>query len=67
MATRLAKRNRLKSAAVKIGSTIGKVDGAAHDAAHRATSAVKVAKKEFTGLTKHLNKSAKRVQVALKG
>lgn len=67
MATRLVKRNRLKATAVKIGSTMGKVDGAAHRAADRATTAAKVAKKELTGLSKHLNKSAKRVQVALKG
>jgi hypothetical protein len=67
MATRLAKRNKLKVAAVKIGSAIGKVDGAAHKAADRATTAVKVAKREVTGLSKHLNKSAKRLQVALKG
>jgi hypothetical protein len=67
MATRLTKRNKLKATAVKIGSTIGKVDGAAHKAADRATTAAKVAKKELVGLSKHLSKSSQRVKVALKG
>ena len=65
MATRSAKRNKLKATAVKIGSTIGKVDGAAHLAVHRATAAMKVAKKEFIGLSKRLKKSSKRVKLAL--
>jgi hypothetical protein len=67
MATRLTKRSNLKVTAVKIGSTIGKLDGAAHKAAGRATTAAKVAKKEFVGLSKHLTKSSQRVKLALKG
>jgi hypothetical protein len=68
MAARLMKRkNKLKATAVKIGSTIGRVDGAAHKAADRATTAAKVAKKELVGLSKHLSKSSQRVKVALKG
>jgi hypothetical protein len=64
---RLAKRNKLRTTAVKIGSTIGRVDGAAHKAARRARTAVKVAKREFVGLSKQLNKSSKRLTLALKG
>ena len=67
MAIRTRKRSKLKATAVKIGSTMGKVDGAAHKAAGIATTAVKVAKKEFAGLSKHLNKSSQRVKLALKG
>lgn len=67
MAIRLAKRNKLKATAVRIGSAIGKVDGAARKAARRATTAVKVAKREFTGLSKQLNKSSQRVKLALRG
>lgn len=67
MATRMRKRSKLKTTAAKIGSTIGKVDGAAHKAAGIATAAVKVAKKEFVGLSKHLNKSSQRMKLALKG
>lgn len=71
--TRTAKRKTLKttaalkSTAVKIGSAMGRVDGAAHNVARRATTAVKVAKREFAGLSKQLNKSSKRVTLALKG
>jgi hypothetical protein len=70
---RVSKRNKLrttaalKSTAVKIGSAIGMVDGVAHKAARRATTAVKVAKRELAGLSKQLNKSSKRLTLALKG
>ena len=67
MAIRLTKRNKLRATAVKIGSTVGKVDGAAHEAVHRAAAAAKVAKREFVGLSKQLNKSGKRLKLALKG
>jgi hypothetical protein len=65
--TRTMKRNKLKTTAVKIGSAIGRVDGAAHNAARRAGTAVKVAKREFAGLSKQLNRSGKRLTLALKG
>jgi hypothetical protein len=64
--SRLAKRSKLKATAVKIGSTIGRVEGAAHQGARKAASAIKVAKTEISGLTKQLNKSSRRLKLALK-
>ena len=62
----MAKKNKLKDAAVKIGSAVGKADGRAH-------KAVRVAKQEFTELSKQvdalkkqLKKSSDRLKSALK-
>ena len=69
----MARENRLKDAAVKIGSTVGKADAAAHTAAHKAAKAAHVAKQELVELTKQvealnrqLKKSAKRLRRALR-
>jgi len=69
----MAKKNKLKDAAVKIGSTAGMVDGTAHKAARKAAAAVRVAKlelievsKQVEVLKKQLKKSSKRLQSALK-
>jgi ABC-type phosphate/phosphonate transport system substrate-binding protein len=66
----MAKKNRLRDAAVKIGSAVGKVDGRAHKAALQAAL---VARQEFNDLTKQvkalkkqLEKSTKRLKSALK-
>ena len=66
----MAKKNRLRDAAVKIGSAVGKVDGRAHKAALQAGL---VARQEFNDLTKHikalkkqLERSTKRLKSALK-
>ena len=66
-------KNRLKDAAVKIGSAVGRVDGAAHKAALKAAQAAKVARQELIDLEKHvdalkkqLKKSTKRLKSALK-
>ena len=39
----MAKENKLKDAAVTIGSAIGRVDGTAHKAVRKATKAAHVA------------------------
>jgi hypothetical protein len=70
-------KNRLRDAAVKIGSAVGKVDSTAHKAAHKAARkaarAAKVARQELVDLTKQvdalkrqLEKSTKRLKSALK-
>ena len=68
----MAKKNRLTNAAVKIGSAVGRVDGTAHSAAHKAAKAAHVAKQELAemskqldALTKQLKKSAQRLKKAL--
>jgi hypothetical protein len=69
----MAKKNKLKDAAVKIGSAVGKAEGRAHQAAQKAAKAVDVAKlelievtKQVEALKKQLTKSSKRLQSALK-
>ena len=66
-------KNKLKDAAMKIGSAVGRMDGTAHKAAKKAAKAMDVAKQELEELTRHVNalkkqlaKSTKRVQSALK-
>ena len=69
----MAKKNKLRDAAVKIGSAAGRVDGTARKAAHKAAVAARVAKlelielsKQVEALKKQLAKSSKRLQSALK-
>jgi hypothetical protein len=66
-------KNRLRDAAVKIGSAVGKVDSTAHKAALKAARAAHVARQELIDLTKQvdalkkqLKKSTKRLKSALK-
>jgi multidrug resistance efflux pump len=66
-------KNRLRNAAVKIGSAVGRIDGAAHKAALRAAKAAHVARQELIdlekqvdALKKQLQKSTKRLRSALK-
>ena len=66
-------KNRLRDAAVKIGSAVGKVDSTAHNAALKAARAAHVARQELIDLTKQvdalkrqLKKSTKRLKSALK-
>jgi len=68
----VAKKSRLRDAAVKIGSTVGKADAAAHTAAHKAAMAAHVARQELVELGKQvdalkrqLKKSTKRLKRAL--
>ena len=69
----MATKNRLRDAAVTIGSAVGRADGTAHKAAHKAAKAVHVARIELTELSKQvdalkkqLKKSTKRLKSALK-
>jgi hypothetical protein len=69
----MASKNRLKDAAVKIGSAVGRVDGTAHKAAYKAAKAAHVAKAELNELSKQvaalkrqLEKSTSRLKNALK-
>jgi hypothetical protein len=66
-------KNRLRDAAVKIGSAVGRVDGKAHKAALKAAQAAHVARQELIDLSKQvdalkrqLKKSTKRLRSALK-
>ena len=66
-------KNRLRDAAVKIGSAVGKVDSTAHKTALKAARAAHIARQELIDLTKQvdelkrqLKKSAKRLKSALK-
>jgi hypothetical protein len=66
-------KNRLRNAAVKIGSAVGRVDGRAHKAAYKAAQAAHVAKlelielsKQVDALKKQLEKSTKHLKNALK-
>jgi hypothetical protein len=66
-------KNRLRDAAVKIGSAVGRVDGKAHKAALKAARAAHVARQELIDLSKQvdalksqLKKSTKRLKSALK-
>jgi len=69
----VAKKDRLRDTAVKIGTAAGRMDRKAHQAAQKAAKAAEVARGELRLLSKQvealknqLNKSAKRVQSALK-
>jgi len=65
-------KDKLKDAAVKIGSAVGKIDGTAHKAAHKAAKRCAwqgragCTSKQVDALTKQLKKSSKRLQSALK-
>jgi len=67
------KKSKLKDAAVRIGSAVGKVDSTAHSAVRKAAEAGRVTRLEIVDLTKQvdalrrqLKKSAKRLKNALK-
>ena len=69
----MAKKNRLRDAAVRIGSAFGRADGTAHKAADKAAKAVHVARlelmelsKQVDALKKQLKKSSNELKKALK-
>jgi len=69
----MATKNKLRDAAVKIGSAIGRADGTAHRAVFKAAKAAHVARlelielsKQVDALKKQLNKSTKRLKSALR-
>ncbi len=51
----MAKKNRLRDAAVKVGSAVGKADAKAHRAALKAAEAAHVARQELVELTKQVD------------
>lgn len=53
----MARGNRLKDTAVKIGSAVGKADGRAHKAA-------KVAKEELAELTRQVDALKKQLKIS---
>jgi hypothetical protein len=68
----MAKKNKLRDAAVSIGSAVGRADGRAHKAVQKAANAAHVARIELVALSKQvdvlkkqLNKSTKRLKSAL--
>ena len=69
----MATKNKLRDAAVKIGSAVGRADGTAHKAAKKAAKAAHVAKlelnelsKQVDALKKQLKKSSERLKMALR-
>jgi len=69
----MGSKSKLKDAAVKIGSVVGRVDGTAHKAARKTADAIKVARRELDdvskqveALKKQLAKSSKRLQDSLR-
>ncbi len=69
----MATKNKLRDAAVTIGSAVGRADGTAHKAIHKAAKAAHVARlelielsKQVDALKKQLKKSTKRLKSALK-
>jgi hypothetical protein len=68
----MATKNKLRNAAVTIGAAVGKADGTAHKAVHRAAKAAHVARlelialsKQVDALKKQLKKSSSRLKSAL--
>ena len=62
----MAKKNKLRDAAVKIGSAVGRVDGTAHKAARVAKQELTELTKQAGALKKQLKKSTKKLKSALK-
>jgi hypothetical protein len=62
----MAKKNKLKDAAVKIGSAVGRVDGTARKAAQVAKQELNEMSKQVDALKKQLKKSTNKLKSALK-
>ena len=62
----MAKKNKLREAAVKIGSAVGKADGRAHKAVRIAKQELTELSKQVDALKKQLEKSSKKLKSALK-
>jgi len=62
----MAKKNKLKDAAVKIGSAVGRADGTAHKAIRVAKQELAELTKQVDALKKQLQKSTKNLKGALK-
>ena len=68
----MATKDKLRNAAVTIGSAVGKAEGKAHKALTKAAKAAHVARleliqlsKQVDALKKQLNKSTKRLKKAM--
>ena len=62
----MSKKNKLKDAAVKIGSAVGKADGTAHKAVRVAKEEFAELEKQVDALKKQLKKSTQNLKSALK-
>ena len=62
----MAKKNKLKEAAVKIGSAVGRADGRAHKAVRVAKQELTELSKQVDALKRQLEKSSKKLKSALK-
>ena len=69
----MATKNKLRNAAVTIGSAVGRADATAHKAVYKAAKAAHIARLELIELSKQvdslkrqLKKSTKRLKSALK-
>jgi hypothetical protein len=62
----MAKKNKLRDAAVKIGSAVGRVDGTARKAARVAKQELTEMTKQVGAVKKQLKKSTKKLKSALK-
>jgi predicted nucleic acid-binding Zn-ribbon protein len=65
----MAKKNKLKSAAAKIGAVVGRAEGTAHKIAKAGMAARKeleAISKQVEGLKKQIQKTTKRLRHALR-
>lgn len=62
----MAKKNKLKDAAVKIGSAVGRADGTAHKAVQVAREELTELSKQMDALKKQLKKSTQKLKRTLK-
>ena len=69
----MARENKLRDAAMRVGSAVGRVDAKAHKAARKAVKAAHVARQELVTLTKQVDalkrqlmQSTKRLKTALR-
>jgi hypothetical protein len=62
----MAKKNKFKDAAVRIGSAVGRVDGKAHKAVHVAMEELDDLTRQVEALKKQLKKSTENLKSALK-
>jgi hypothetical protein len=62
----MARKNKLKDTAVKIGSAVGRADGKAHKAVRVAKQELTELSKQVESLRKQLKKSTQKLQGALK-
>jgi prefoldin subunit 5 len=62
----MAKKNKLRDAAVEIGSAVGRVDGTAHKAVRVAKQEIDELTKQVDALKKQLKKSAEKLKSALR-